>query len=500
MEEDLVLVLDCGSTNLRAVAVSPAGSPIAHASRPNLPHCQIDGQPDWLIWDLNEIWQKLSEASQEVSRIVGSQNIKAVIVTTWGADGAPIKRDGTLTYQPISWQCPRTQETAKNIAERLSPWELFQITGYQIISFNTLLKLIWLREKAPEALDEAHTWLMMPGLLVHRLTGEFHVDPTSASTMMAMNLEQRDWSEPLLELAGLDPGFFPEWYEPGQTVGYVTEEAGKRCGVHTGVPVIVGGHDTQFALMGSGAGSHEAILSSGTWEILSVRSGLFNPNRVGFEEGLIIEADVQPGLWNPQLLMIGSAVLEWIREKFFAEIDINEYTTMITEAERVLPGASGVTVMPSFVRDSGPFRKFGVLGTVLGLTLQTSRGHIYRAALEGLSFQLREALRILAEATGFHVGGIRVVGGGSKNNLWNQLRADVTKLPIIITEQREATVLGAALTAYVGIGRYASLPEAQKNISLEERRFEPGVDQGLYEHIFERFMKALENLKVLHQK
>jgi len=495
MRKELVLVLDCGSTNLRAVAVDSTGGILAQASRPNRSYLQSDGEPGWLIWDLDEIWRKISEVGQEVSKAVGSGNIKAVIVTTWGADGAPVKRDGSLTYPPISWQCPRAQETAKKIVRRLSAWEIFQITGYQIISFNTLLRLIWLRENVPKALDEAYVWLMMPGLLVHKLTGNFHIDPTSGSTMMAMDLENRDWSEPLLELAELDSSFFPEWYEPGQIVGYVTDEAAKRCGVPPDVLVVAGGHDTQFALVGSGAESHEAVLSSGTWEILSVRSNTFRPNRIGFEEGLIIEADVQPGLWNPQLLMIGSAVLEWVREKFFPELNANEYATMIVEAERAPPGAGGVTFIPSFVRDSGPMRKYGALGTVLGLTLQASRGQIHRAALEGLSFQLREALRILTDATGLDVKGIRVVGGGSKNDLWNQIRADATNLPVVVTAQKEATALGAALTAFVGIDLYSSLREAQKNIRFEERRFDPSINQNVYKTIFRRHVKALEDLK-----
>jgi len=500
MLDEFVLVLDCGSTNLRTVAVDWAGRTVAQANRPNRPYPQTDGKPGWLVWDIDEIWHRLSETSQEVSRVVGPKNIKAVIVTTWGADGAPVRRDGTLTYPPICWQCPRTQETARNITEYLSPWEIFRITGYQIISFNTLLKLIWLRKNAPKSLNEAYTWLMMPGLLVHKLTDKFHIEPTSASTMMAMDLERRDWSESLLELAGLDSSFFPEWSEPGQIVGYVKEEAEKRCGIPQNVPVVVGGHDTQFALVGSGAEPSEVILSSGTWEILSVRTDSFRPNRVGFEEGLVIEADVQPGLWNPQLLMIGSAVLEWVREKFFAELSTSEYATMIKEAGEVLPGADGVTVIPSFVRDSGPTRKFGILGTVLGLSLQTTRGHVCRATLEGLSSQLREALRILTEATGLDPKGIRVVGGGSKNDLWNQIRADVANLSIAVTAQKEATALGAALTAFSGIGRYDSLGEAQKNACLKERLFKPDVNQSLYKSVFRRYMDALKSLKSFYQK
>ncbi|HDO41687.1 MAG TPA: hypothetical protein ENH03_02165 [Candidatus Bathyarchaeota archaeon] len=137
-----VLVFDCGSTNLKAVAVDPTGNICAYARRPNSPHSQPDGEPGWLIWDLDEIWRKLCEVSREVSERVGAENIKAVTAITWGADGAPVKRDGNLAYPPISWQCPRTREIAQKITEQISAWEIFRITGYQIIPFNTLFRLI----------------------------------------------------------------------------------------------------------------------------------------------------------------------------------------------------------------------------------------------------------------------------------------------------------------------------------------------------------------------
>ncbi|MBO3803398.1 MAG: L-fuculokinase, partial [Candidatus Brockarchaeota archaeon] len=210
MGEDLALVLDCGSTNIRAVAVSERGKIVASSGRANRAVEQA-GKPGWMVWNLDEIWGKIAATSREVVRNVGRDRIKAVTLTTWGADGAPVSEEGELTYPPISWQCQRTASVAKEIAKRISPWEIYKITGYQVISFNTILKLIWLRQNEPSALDRARTWLMMPGLLAFKLTREFHIEPTSASTTMAMDLGRRDWSRRLLKLAGLDPSFFPKW-------------------------------------------------------------------------------------------------------------------------------------------------------------------------------------------------------------------------------------------------------------------------------------------------
>src|SRR5205823_10170986 len=110
-----------------------------------------------------------------------------------------------------------------------------------------------------------------------------------------------------------------------------------------------------------------------------------------------------PGLWNPQCLMMGSGVLEWVRGQFYAGLPAGAeaYGTMIAEAEAASVGAGGVTLIPSFVAGAGPTRRYQTQGTLLGLGVATGRGQLYRAALEGLAFQLRAALDMLAQTTGF---------------------------------------------------------------------------------------------------
>ncbi|MBS7625021.1 MAG: FGGY family carbohydrate kinase [Candidatus Bathyarchaeia archaeon] len=498
-EEDFVLVFDCGSTNIRAVAVNPAGNILAFSSLPNSPCQQPDGKPGWLIWDMEDIWHKICVVSRNVLEHVRPEKIKAVTVITWGADGAPVKRSGEPTYPPISWQCQRTKEVVDEVTKQISAWEIFRITGYQIIPFNTLFKIIWLKKEFPEAIEEAYTWLMMPGLIANRLTGEFHIDPTSASTMMAMDLGKRRWSNRMLEIAGIDESFFPDWKEPGEVLGYVTGEAGRNCGVPPGTPVIVCGHDTQFAIFGSGAKPGEPVLSSGTWEILGVRVNSFNPTKKGFEEGLIIEADVERGLWNPQFLMIASAVVEWVLQNFFRDLGERRYDAIISEAERVPPGSNGLIFIPSFVRESGPLKKYSVMGSILGLTLHSSRSQIVRAVFEGLTFQMREALKNLIEALNIEVNCIRVVGGGSRNDMWNQMRADATRLPIIVPAQRETATLGAAIISFVGSGYYKSIDEARKRFFSEERIFYPNPDNSkILDKIFEKYQKVLDSLRHIY--
>ncbi|MFO8082216.1 MAG: FGGY family carbohydrate kinase [Armatimonadota bacterium] len=492
MSDELVVVLDCGATNARAVAVDTTGQVVASASLPNQPKRQPDSPDDWRIWPLDEVFGKLASACAETLAEIDPGRISAVTVTTFGADGAPVTDGDELTYPVISWQCERTEDLAASIADRMdggivaSAWDLFRITGYQVIPFDTLLKLIWLRENAPEALESADTWLMMPGLLSLKLCGERSIDPTAAGTMMAMDMAARDWSDEVLALVDLDAGFFPTWVEPGEVIGRVTADAALETGLPEGIPVVAAGHDTQFAAVGSGARPDEAILSSGTWEILMLRQESYEATREGFEAGLIIEADAEPGRWNPQLLMMGSGPLEWVREHLFADISARAaaYERMISAAEDVAPGAGGVMMIPSFVPDTGPNAPHRTKGTLLGLGLNTTPAQIYRAGLEGLCYQLRHAAEVLETSTGFEPRGIRLVGGGAKNALWNQLRADVTGLPVTTITNEEATVAGAAIFAFIGAGAFRSVEEGQQAAELGERTIEPSADAPVYEELY----------------
>ena len=512
MSQQVVLVLDCGSTNITAVAVDTGGRPVASASEPNGPAAQVGGREGWLVWDMDRLWKTVSSLSRKVCSEVGGKNVRAVTITTWGADGAPVATDGALTYPPIAWECPRTSALSGQVS-KAEARRLYDITGYQVISFNTLFKLKWLRENAPEALERADKWMMMPGLLSYRLCGEMSMDATSASTMMVMDLRasnempreprcasgrmEATWSAELLGAVGLDESFFPPLLYPGAVIGRVSSAASEDTAIPEGTPVIAAGHDTQFAPIGSGARPDEAVLSSGTWEILMLRTGEFKPNYVGFSEGLLTELDAVRGLYNPQLLMMGSGVLEWVRETLYGDVGdrAEVYGTMIEEASRLKPGAGGVMMVPSFVPDAGPTKKHHTRGTVVGLGLASTRAHVYRAALEGLAFQLRDALRILTAATGFEPAGIRVVGGGSRNELWNQIRADACGIPVSVTGHKEATVLGAAIAAWVGAGRFESLQQGQRSLATETIVIEPSEDADAYGELFERYVLLAPALK-----
>lgn len=462
MKQEVILVLDCGATNVRAIAVDRQGQIVARAATPNA--SRIDARNShWHEWSLDDILQRFATCCQTLSARLAGCHIRGITVTTFGVDGALVDERGELLYPIISWKCPRTQAVMENIARIMDARQLQQISGVGAFSFNTLYKLIWLKEHAPQHLERAHAWLFISSLLTQRLTGRFTTDMTMAGTSQLLDIHQRDFSPQILAAAGLSRRLFPQPVNAGDVIGPLLPAAASALGLPPGIPVISAGHDTQFALFGAGAGQNEPVLSSGTWEILMVRSAQVDTRMLSQYPGSTCELDSQPGLFNPGMQWLASGVLEWVRKLLWTPD--TPWSVLIEEASALTTGADGVKMQCDLLS--------GQRGGWQGITLNTTRGHLYRAALEGLTAQLQTHLRTLENIGQFKAKELLLVGGGSRNALWNQLKADTLGIPVKVLDDAETTVAGAAMYGWYGVGEFVSPGQARENVDFSYHYFYP---------------------------
>jgi L-fuculokinase len=283
-------------------------------------------------------------------------------------------------------------------------------------------------------------------------------DTTMAGTSMLTSLSSRNFSENIINKIGFPAEKLGNLIEPGTISGAVNATAAAATGIPEGIPVVAAGHDSQFALFGSGAEINQPILSSGTWEVLMVRSPGFRTGNEELEKEITTELDSKPGLYDIGIQWIASGALEWTRKNLYGEIKDDVYEAMISGAEKVPSGSNGITVDPRFN---------GKGGQILGLKFESTRDEIYRALLEALAGRLAESKNILEKTGGFKTESIICVGGGSKNRLWNKLRADYTGVPIKIIDHKETTVLGASLFVQAACGKAGSPEEARLEIDYK---------------------------------
>ena len=465
---DTVIVFDCGATNIRVIAINSKGEILASESSQN------NSRPDpfypaYRIWDINEIWIKLCIASQKVISRINSNRIAGVTVTTFGVDGTLFDKSGNLLYPVISWQCERTNSIMSGIDKYLPLNELYNETGVLPFPFNTINKLIWLTENKPEIVEKSHAFLFMPSIFSFFLTGEMINDTTMAGTSMLTSLRTRGFSENVIKKIRFPFEKIGAPVEAGTITGSVNSKASSETGIPEGIPVVATGHDTQFAIFGSGAGINQPVLSSGTWEVLMVRSQGFTTGKKQLDSGITTELDSIPGIYNIGNQWIASGILEWTRKNLYSDVTENVYDIMISGAEKVPQGCNGVNVVPKFYEEL----KGKPAGQILGLTMESTRDEIYRAMLEALAGRLVQGKKALEDAGGFLTENIICVGGGSKNRLWNQLKANYTGVPLKIINQKETTVLGASLFVQAACGNAASPEEAREAIDYKTEIIEP---------------------------
>jgi len=477
MSQDIVIVLDCGATNVRAIAVGNQGQIIAKAAVANATQVAAEDS-HWHQWSLDEILQRFKVCCDQLVPQLTGFTIRAVTVTTFGVDGALVDRQGQLLYPVISWKCPRTVAVMEQVHRYIDPELLQRESGIGHFSFNTLYKLIWLKENKPELLAQAHAWLFISSLINHRLTGRFTTDRTMAGTSQLLDLKQECFSSTILDAINVPASLFPPMVEAGEVIGPLQEALATFLGLPEGIPVIAAGHDTQFALVGSGAAVNQPVLSSGTWEILMVRSQAVDTATLPAITGSTCELDAQAGLFNPGLQWLASGVLEWVRQLYWP--GGSDYQQMIDEATVIPAGCDGVRMNPNLLANAEGIGQ----GTFSGLSLDTTRGHFYRAALEALAMVLKKQLGQLEQIGQFNTERLLLVGGGSRNPLWNQIKADVLGIPVLAIDESETTVLGAAIYAMAGSGVHPHVDAARRAIITNFTKFEPAVDSARYQAIY----------------
>ena len=468
---DIAIVFDCGATNVRVIALDSKGDILASESYTNNTR-QDPFYPSYRIWDVYEIWNKMCMACKKVLLQINKNHIAGVTVTTFGVDGALFDKNGTMLYPVISWQCERTNPIMAGIGKYVPLNELYAETGVLPFNFNTINKLIWLVEHKQELVEKSAIFLFMPSIFSFFLTGEMVNDMTMAGTSMVTSLSSRGYSKNIVNCIGFPIEKLGKPVEPGTITGRVSSKASSETGIPVNIPVVATGHDTQFAVFGSGAEPNEPVLSSGTWEILMARSPCYKSGKEQLDIVITTELDSRPGLYNIGNQWIASGMLEWARRILYPDIKENVYDIMINGASAVTPGSNGIKIIPKFYEEL----KGEPGGKILGLTMDSTRDEIYRAMLEALSQRLKEGKDALEKAGGFKTDSILCVGGGSKNRLWNQLRANHTGIPIRVPDRKETTVLGASLFVQSACGNFASPEEARSAIDYKVTIIEPNKD------------------------
>ncbi|MCX5642027.1 MAG: FGGY family carbohydrate kinase [Candidatus Omnitrophica bacterium] len=410
------------------------------------------------------------------SAVKNTDPVSAVGIASQGEAFTPVASDGSIIGNAMVSSDRRAEPFVKAWDEKFGTDRLYKITGHTAYPMFSLFKLLWIKENQPKVWAEAWKFLFCQDLIAFKLTGETKTDYTMAARSMLFDVTQKHWSVEILDFIGLDIKRLPEVVPSGGRAGTVSHRAAKELGLTNNIPVSMCGHDQPVGALGCGAAAPGfASYAVGTVECVTPAVDRLILSDVLMKNNLASYPHVMPGLYTTVAFNItGGSVLRWVRDNLALEETSEARRNGDDPYERIIASASkkpsDLILLPHFGATGTPHFDLQGVGTLFGLTLSTERSEILRAFLEGITYETKWNISILAEA-GFALTELRTIGGGSKSSIWMQIKADIFGLPLTIMKAPESTCAGAAILAGIEAGILE--PEAVSSWAKPVRTFEP---------------------------
>jgi glycerol kinase len=488
-----MLALDQGTTSSRAIIFDHTGGFRASAQKE---FQQIFPRAGWVEHDPREIWSSQLEVARGAlaKAHLSPRDIAAIGITNQRETTVLWDRQtGQPIHNAIVWQDRRTAGFCDELKRAGHEALIRDKAGLVIDAYFSGSKLKWLLDNVPGARQRAGRGELAFGtvdswLLWNLTGGRLHVtDATNASRTMLFNLKVGAWDDELLRVLDVPREILPEVHSSSEIYGQTEADL-------FGAPVRIGGiaGDQQAALFGQNCFERgQAKNTYGTGCFMLMNTGL--EARVSRHKLVTTVAWKTPRETHFALegsVFIGGAVVQWLRDG----LGLIKHSSEIESLAASVPDSAGVYLVPAFAGLGAPHWDQYARGTMTGLTRGTTSGHIARAALEGIAFQVADVLEVMREDSGIPLAELRVDGGASANDLLMQFQADLLGVPVVRPKVVETTALGAAYLAGLAAGYWKTRKDVESAWQAD-RRFAPQMGRDEAAHRRSRWAKALERAR-----
>jgi xylulokinase len=481
----MLLGLDLGTSSVKALLIEENGDAVGEGSAPYPVRAP---RPGWAESSPDEWWSAVVEATEAALGRCCSE------VTALGLSGQMhgviLADEAGLPLRPaILWADARSG--SELAAYRGLDEDLLCRLANPPAAGMAGPSLLWLRDNEPDAYASARWALQPKDWLRLRLTGDVAAEPSDASATLLFDLPADDWSRAAVEDLGLRAELLAPLVPSADVAGKLTAEAAGELGLRVGLPVAAGAADTAAAMLGVGLlrpGTVQLTIGTGGQIVTPRGSPDVDPHlRTHLYRG------ASPGLWYSMAAIQNAGLaLEWVRKVLGVT-----WREVYDEAFSVPAGSGGVTFLPYLSGERTPRFDPGARGAWTGLGLDNTRGHLLRAALEGVAFALREGLETL-EDLGVFAPELRLAGGGASGKStdpWRQLLADVLGRPLRLLPDEISSVAsarGAAFLAGLASGAYPSAKDTLPLTPKPQRPITPGGTD--YDTAYKRYKELYPKL------
>ncbi len=419
------LAIDIGATSGRGILGVLDGGKLTTEEIARFPNRIIKEGGHWM-WDMQALYEAVIAALKTVAE--RKIEIESIGIDTWGVDFALFGKDWKLMRNPYCYRDPYTAGEPERFFRQVPAEKVYDITGIQVMDFNSLFQLSALRREDDAALKEADKILFMPDALSYMLTGRQVCEYTIASTSQMLNTRTREFSEELLEALGLKRSHFAEMVQPGTAIGTLTPEVQRLTGLGPVTVKAVAGHDTASAVAAVPASDGNfAYLSSGTWSLMGIETA----DPIVTRESRTMNFTNEGGICGT-IRFLKNIYGMWLLEQCRAEWDDVAYDLLIEEALAEEP--FGILINPDDSRFSAPSsmtEAFCDYCRATGQKAPERRGEYIRAIFDSLALRYRQVFGWLRELAPFPIEKLHIIGGGARNRLLNQFTANALGVPVV---------------------------------------------------------------------
>lgn len=503
-EGPLVIALDSSTTSTKAIIVDTAGNVWVTAKRNIQLHT-----PAMDFYEHNPLrwWETSRDTIAEAVAALDPKDrerIAAIGLTHQRESFAPFDKNGSPLRPGILWLDGRATKQIRAYGNA----HIHELSGKPAGVTPAIYKMAWVKENEPEIFQEAYKVVDVLGYITWNLTGEWASSQAAADSLGLFDIQQRDYADELLEIAGVRRDQMSRLVVPSEVIAPLRDDLAETWGLRKGIPVVAGLGDGQAAGIGAAAVTPEiGYLNLGTAVNAGVESSTY-----AYDPVFRTHVSGVPGNYVFEVLQSsGSYLAGWFRKslgdpKLLGEPD----PALDAEAAQIPPGSEGLVTLPYWNAVQSPYWDSVARGAVVGWRGTHSRAHMYRSILESIGFEMRHNLDSLEAGTGVKFEGLRIMGGGTRSPLWRQLMADITGLPLTVCLEDEISALGAAVLAMASTGvfgnhdvAHAATKMARFGETVEPKRemFEQYQEiSGIQRQLYPKLKDTFEDLHALAEK
>lgn len=483
--------IDIGTSSVKLIAIDEKGNVIKSTSKE---YPIYFPKPLWSEQNPEDWWRETLAGLKEILEGLDKTEVQAISFSGQMHGMVILDEDDNVIRPAILWNDQRTEQECRYLNEEIGRKTISEWTGNIALTGFTAPKILWLRENEYESFIKIKKIMLPKDYISYKLSGVFATDMSDASGTLYLDVKNRKWSKPMLDLLGIKVEQLPKLQESYNVVGFIREEIAEKLGLNKSVKIVIGGGDQAVAAIGGGVvGPERCSLSLGTSGVVFASTDNFF---VDDKNNLHSFCHANGKYHLMGVTLAAAASLKWWVEEINKSED---FDGLLKEAEEA-PIDDNVFYLPYLMGERTPINDPHSRGTFIGMNMTHERKHMTRAVLEGVAFSLRDTFEIM-KAMGIMIPVISINGGGAKSRLWCQIIADALNVQVIKINADEGPSYGAAILAAVGYGAYETVEDACKSFIKVTESIEPDAEHvSLYNKKYEKFKAIYPSVKELFLK